>query len=112
MDSEDALNFSALAGIKPLVETYPLEKAAEEVGGGISLTGKGLTQKDIDRMLDVRYSLESRKAAGGPAPEAVRAALGERRKQHHLDAELVDKKQAKLRQAKEHLIAEARRLVA
>jgi argininosuccinate lyase len=89
-----------------------LEKAAEEVGGGISLTGKGLTQKDIDRMLDVRYSLESRKAAGGPAPEAVRAALGERRKQHHLDAELVDKKQAKLRQAKEHLIAEARRLVA
>ncbi len=29
MDSEDTLNFSALAGIKPMVETYPLEKAAE-----------------------------------------------------------------------------------
>jgi len=29
MDSEDALNFSALAGIKPMVETYPLQKAPE-----------------------------------------------------------------------------------
>ena len=29
MDSEDTLNFSALAGIKPMTETFPLEKAAE-----------------------------------------------------------------------------------
>jgi D-arabinose 1-dehydrogenase-like Zn-dependent alcohol dehydrogenase len=29
MDSEDTLNFSALAGVKPQIETYPLEKAAE-----------------------------------------------------------------------------------
>ena len=29
MDSEDTLNFSALTGIKPMVETYPLEKAGE-----------------------------------------------------------------------------------
>jgi D-arabinose 1-dehydrogenase-like Zn-dependent alcohol dehydrogenase len=29
MDSEDTLNFSVLAGIKPMVETYPLERAAE-----------------------------------------------------------------------------------
>ena len=29
MDSEDTLNFSALSGIKPMIETYPLEKAAE-----------------------------------------------------------------------------------
>jgi D-arabinose 1-dehydrogenase-like Zn-dependent alcohol dehydrogenase len=29
MDSEDTLNFSALSGIKPMVETYPLEKAPE-----------------------------------------------------------------------------------
>jgi D-arabinose 1-dehydrogenase-like Zn-dependent alcohol dehydrogenase len=29
MDSEDTLNFSALSGIKPLIETYPLDKAAE-----------------------------------------------------------------------------------
>ena len=29
MDSEDTLNFSKLAGVKPMIETYPLEKAAE-----------------------------------------------------------------------------------
>jgi D-arabinose 1-dehydrogenase-like Zn-dependent alcohol dehydrogenase len=29
MDSEDTLNFSALAGVRPLIETYPLEQAAE-----------------------------------------------------------------------------------
>lgn len=29
MDSEDTLNFSALSGVKPMVETYPLEQAAE-----------------------------------------------------------------------------------
>jgi D-arabinose 1-dehydrogenase-like Zn-dependent alcohol dehydrogenase len=29
MDSEDTLNFSALAGVKPMVETYSLDRAAE-----------------------------------------------------------------------------------
>jgi D-arabinose 1-dehydrogenase-like Zn-dependent alcohol dehydrogenase len=29
MDSEDTLKFSALTGIKPMIETYPLEKAGE-----------------------------------------------------------------------------------
>jgi D-arabinose 1-dehydrogenase-like Zn-dependent alcohol dehydrogenase len=29
MDSEDTLNFSALAGIKPIIETYKLEQASE-----------------------------------------------------------------------------------
>ncbi len=29
MDSEDTLNFSALAGVKPMTETYPLDRAAE-----------------------------------------------------------------------------------
>jgi len=29
MDSEDTLNFSALTGVKPMIETYPLDKAAE-----------------------------------------------------------------------------------
>jgi D-arabinose 1-dehydrogenase-like Zn-dependent alcohol dehydrogenase len=29
MDSEDTLNFSALTGVKPMTEVYPLEKAAE-----------------------------------------------------------------------------------
>ena len=32
MDSEDTLNFSALTGVKPMIETYPLEKAEEAYG--------------------------------------------------------------------------------
>ena len=28
-DSEDALRFSALAGVHPMIECYPLDKAAE-----------------------------------------------------------------------------------
>jgi len=88
-----------------------LERAAGEVGGGISLAAKGLTQKDIDRMLGVRYSLEQRKAPGGPAPDAVRTAITWRKKQYQHDAEITDKKHAKLSTAKEHLIAEARRMV-
>ena len=29
MDSEDTLNFSALSAVKPMIETYPLDRAAE-----------------------------------------------------------------------------------
>src|SRR5262249_4404160 len=29
IDSEDTLRFSALTGVKPLIETYPLDKAPE-----------------------------------------------------------------------------------
>jgi D-arabinose 1-dehydrogenase-like Zn-dependent alcohol dehydrogenase len=28
-DSEDALQFSALTGVRPMIERYPLEKAAD-----------------------------------------------------------------------------------
>ncbi|HEY6302592.1 MAG TPA: hypothetical protein VIX14_05945 [Terriglobales bacterium] len=28
-DSEDTMQFSALSGVRPMIETYPLEKAAE-----------------------------------------------------------------------------------
>jgi len=28
-DSEDTMNFSALRGIRPMIETFPLEKANE-----------------------------------------------------------------------------------
>jgi len=28
-DSEDTLNFAELSGVRPMIETYPLEKAAE-----------------------------------------------------------------------------------
>jgi argininosuccinate lyase len=89
-----------------------LEEAARDVGGGISLKEKGLTQQIIDDALDVHGSIADRKVPGGPAPFAVRIALDERRKQLDADSSDIDRFLAKLLAAKESLIAKARRLVA
>jgi argininosuccinate lyase len=88
-----------------------LEEAAQEVGG-VSLVEKGLTQKTIDEVLDVQYSVALRRATGGPAPFAVRIALEERKKHLDLDSATLDQALLKLSTAKEDLIAKARRLVA
>jgi len=88
-----------------------LEEAAEEVGPGISLKAKGLTQKKIDNVLDVNYSIALRKSPGGPAPVATNLAINERRTQLDADSALTSKRQAKLAKAKDDLIAGARRLV-
>ena len=89
-----------------------LEEAAQEVGEGISLVGKGLTQQKIDDALDVHYSLALRKAPGGPAPFATRIAIEERKKQLDRDSSQIDQRLQKLSNAKEDLIKKARRLVA
>ena len=88
-----------------------LEEAAKEVGPGISLKAKGLTQEKIDEVLDVTYSIALRKAPGGPAPFATDLAITERRKQLNADTVLTEKRQAKISKAKDDLIAGARRLV-
>jgi argininosuccinate lyase len=88
-----------------------LEEAAREVGGGVSLVEKGLTQQNIDEVLDVQYSVTLRKATGGPAPSAVRIALSERKKQLDADSSHIDQRLAKLSGAREDMIAKARRLV-
>jgi argininosuccinate lyase len=89
-----------------------LEEAAQEVGAGVSLAGKGLTQQNIDEVLDVKHSIALRRAPGGPAPFATKVALAACRK--HLDADsiLINQRLAKLAKAKEAMITEARRLVA
>ena len=89
-----------------------LEEAAREVGGGMSLVANGLTQKNIDEVLDVSYSIALRKVPGGPAPFAIRIAIGERKKQLDADSSHIDQRLAKLSKAKEDLITKARRLVA
>jgi argininosuccinate lyase len=89
-----------------------LEEAAQEVDGGISLVAKGLTQENIDAALDVSYSITLRKAPGGPAPFAIRIAIGDRKKQLDADSSHIDRRLANLSKAKEDMIAKARRLVA
>jgi argininosuccinate lyase len=88
-----------------------LEAAAQEVGK-ISLKKKGLTQKKIDEVLDVDYSLAIRKAPGGPAPASVKRAVTMRKKQLDTDAALTDKRLVHMTKSEEKLITEARRMVA
>jgi argininosuccinate lyase len=88
-----------------------LEAAAHEAGK-ISLKKKGLTQKKIDEVLNVDYSLAVRKIPGGPAPAVVKRAITERKKQVNADAALTDKRLLQLKKSQEKLIAEARRMVA
>jgi len=89
-----------------------LEEAAREVGGGVSLVEKGLTQQKIDDALDITCSIDLRKAPGGPSPFATRIAISERKKQLDLDSSHIDQRLGKLSSAKEDMIAKARRLVA
>jgi argininosuccinate lyase len=89
-----------------------LEESAKDLGCGISLVKKGLTQGRIDRVLDPEYSISVRKAPGAPAPVAVKGAIHDRKKRLSADAALVDQKRTKLAKAKADLLAKARRLVA
>ncbi|MDD1685700.1 argininosuccinate lyase [Methanoregula sp.] len=89
-----------------------LETAAQEVDTKISLKNLGLTQKEIDRMLDVQHSLALRTAPGGPAPAATKKAIALRKRQLNADTADVKKIQASINLAEKILITTARRLVA
>lgn len=89
-----------------------LEDASKEINAGIFLIGKGLTQKHIDEVSEVSYSIALRKAPGGPAPLAIKIAIEERKKQLDVDSKLIDDRLAKISKAKDDLITKARRLVA
>jgi argininosuccinate lyase len=89
-----------------------LEAAAKEVGPGISLKKKGLTQKEIDHALDVTYSVSIRNAPGGPSPAATKAAVAERGRRLKADTALTCKTMKKLETSRNNLITKARRRIA
>jgi argininosuccinate lyase len=107
-----AHNIVGRAVLKGNLSLPALEAAAQELGTGISLERKGLTQAKIDRVLDPEYSIGIRKAPGAPAPVAIKGAIHDRRKQLDADSALVDQRLTKHAKAKADLIAKARRLVA
>jgi argininosuccinate lyase len=89
-----------------------LEAAAKEIGPGISLKKKGLTQEKIDEVLDVPYSVGLRKAPGGPAPAATRQAIKDRKKCLESDRDLTEKRLLQIAKSRQKIVNEARRLVA
>jgi argininosuccinate lyase len=89
-----------------------LDEAAQELGTGISLSGKGLTQQQVDEVLDVNYSVGLRRSVGGPAPFATKIAITDRKKVLDTDSAFIDGSLQKISKAREDLITDARRLVA
>ncbi len=89
-----------------------LEKAAVEVAPGTSLKKMGLTQKEIDEVLDPGYSIAIRDVIGGPAPKAAKKAIASRKKQAAADSELIQKRFTDMKKTTTKLIETARRLVA
>ncbi len=87
-----------------------LDNAAMEITGS-TLSGRGLAASDIAASLDVETSLREKRAAGGPAPIAVAAALEDRKKQLSEDRELLEKRNEQLSVAVATLIRDARRIV-
>jgi argininosuccinate lyase len=89
-----------------------LEAAAHEVDKTISLRKLGLTQDEVNQMLEVEYSLSLRTAPGGPAPAATKKSVAQRKRQLNADTASTKKIQGALTLAEKILITSARRLVA
>ncbi|NMB78924.1 MAG: argininosuccinate lyase [Methanomicrobiales archaeon] len=106
-----AHNIVARAVQKGSLSLATLESAAKEIDS-VSLKKKGLTQKKIDEVLGVEYSITLRKAPGGPAPATVKRAIATRKKQLDTDAALTDTRLVHLKKTEEKLVTTARRLVA
>ena len=88
-----------------------LEKGAQG-SFGISLTGLGLTRQKVRDALGVRSMVDARKVTGGPAPAAVKKALKARKEQLRTDMAATASLDKKLSTAREHLLSEARGLLA
>jgi argininosuccinate lyase len=86
-----------------------LDDAAVEITGS-SLSKRGLTDEEIRVALDVRKSLDQKKATGSPAPAIVRAAIEERRTRLAADREAQERVAESVRESIGALIRDARRI--
>jgi argininosuccinate lyase len=79
---------------------------------GISLSAKGLTREKVEEALDVRSQVDARRAPGGPAPAAVKKAIRGRKAQLRKDVAFTASLDERLKDARKHLLSEARGLLA
>lgn len=86
-----------------------LDAAAVEMTGS-SLSTRGLTDGEIRDALDVRKSLDQKKATGAPSPATVRAAIALRRTRLDADREAQEHAAESVRQSIDALIRDARRI--
>jgi argininosuccinate lyase len=95
---------------KGSVDLASLDEAAVEITG-TTLSVRGLTQAAITEALDPTYSVSVRRAAGGPAPEAVAAQLVSRREAMTEDEAWVVDEQSRLAEAESVMLRQARELI-
>lgn len=87
-----------------------LDTAAKEITGE-TLSAKGLTQKEISSALDVKNSIALRKAAGGPAPDAIRSAILVQNTLLTKDLVMLDMRKQKIADRETQLIRKAKELI-
>lgn len=92
------------------IDIDTLEEAATEMAG-ISLKGLGMTGEDVERALGVAYSVNARSATGGPAPEAVKAAIAGKTAGLREDTEWIEDIRTRNEEATKRMISEAEELV-
>lgn len=86
-----------------------LDNAALEYYGK-SLSSLGVTKEKIENALSVHTSLSVRSLPGGPAPETVRTALTERRKELEKDMCMISEKRTRITESLHELLTQARRI--
>jgi len=92
------------------IDLGTLEKVGQE-SFGLSLRRLGLTSSKVEAALDLPSMVEARKLIGGPAPGAVKKALQGRKEQLKRDIAETSALKAKLMEAQERLISQARGLL-
>jgi argininosuccinate lyase len=105
-----AHNIVGRAAQKGELSILNVDAAAIEITG-TSLSSRGLTTSDISGSLDIEKSLQTKRAAGGPAQVSIVAALEGRKKQLACDRELLDRWKEQIASALAGLIRDARRMV-
>lgn len=88
-----------------------LERAGLEVAG-ISLVDRGLTEEMIRDALDPAHAVAARRGPGGPAPEAVRSSVKERRRLVRRDVAWLEGIRTALSETKGLLLSRAREICA
>ncbi|HOJ96913.1 MAG TPA: argininosuccinate lyase [Methanospirillum sp.] len=86
-----------------------LDTAAVEYYGK-SLSSLGITNEKIENALAVNTSLSVRNLPGGPAPETVRNAIIERRKELEKDICMISEKRKRIAESLHELLTQARRI--
>ena len=85
-----------------------LDSAAREMGIP-PLSTTGITPSDVSDALDVRSSIDRRRAPGSPSPFAVKISISSRQKVLSEDSAMLDKRQTSYSDAIQRLIRDARK---